>query len=250
MNFDAEKRLYDEQGFVVLRQFVAGPELAALQAELDRYIRDVVPRLPDGDAFYQDRARPETLKQLQRMEQDAFFASYAKDPKWVGLAEALVGEAVGPGKAEWFNKPAGTNHVTPPHQDNYYFSLTPPHVVTIWLGLERVDAENGCLRYVAGSHRGGFRKHAKSQILGFSQGIVDYTADDFVRETAVPLEPGDAVAHHGMTIHRADANHSPVRHRRSFALVFQGVSCKRDEAAFARYQASAKAQHQELGLKT
>jgi phytanoyl-CoA hydroxylase len=250
MNVDAEKRQYDEQGFVILRQFLTGPALAELQSELERYIRVVVPKLPDTDAFYQDRSRPETLKQLQRMEQDPFFNAYATHPKWKGLAEVLVGETVSPGKAEWFNKPPATNHVTPPHQDNYYFCLAPAGVVTIWLALDRVDAENGCLRYVAGSHLGGFRKHAKSKILGFSQGIVDYTADDFVRETAARLEPGDAVAHHGMTIHRADANHSHQRHRRSFAMVFQGVSCKRDEEAFARYQAAAKAQHQEMGLKT
>ena len=150
---------------------------------------------------------------------------------------------------EWFNKPPGTNHVTPPHQDNYYFCLAPSNVVTIWLAMDSVDAENGCLRYVDGSHRNGFRKHAKSNILGFSQGITDYTPDDFTHEIAVPLQPGDAVAHHGMTIHRADANMSATRHRRSFAMVFRGVSCQRDEAAFARYQAAAKQQHAEMGLK-
>jgi phytanoyl-CoA hydroxylase len=250
MSVDADKRHYDEHGFVILRRFLEGADLATLQAELDRYIRDVVPTLPDSGAFYQDRSRPETLKQLQHMDGDPFFRAYGTHPKWTALAQKLVGEPVTEGKTEWFNKPPATNHVTPPHQDNFYFSLKPPHVVTIWMALDKVDPENGCLRYVAGSHRGGFRNHAKSKILGFSQGITDYTADDFVREVAVSLEPGDAVAHHGMTIHRADANHSPARHRRSFALVFQGVSCRRDEDAFARYQASAKAQHQELGLKT
>jgi phytanoyl-CoA hydroxylase len=103
---------------------------------------------------------------------------------------------------------------------------------------------------VAGSHRGGFRPHARSKILGFSQGITDYSADDFTRERAVPLSPGDAVAHHGMTIHRADANLSATRHRRSFALVFKGESCRRDQAAYDRYLASAREQHREMGLKT
>ena len=122
--------------------------------------------------------------------------------------------------------------------------------LTIWLALDEVDAENGCLRYVAGSHQRGFRTHARSKILGFSQGIADYTADDFTREVAITLQPGDAVAHHGMTIHRADANLSATRHRRSFAMVFKGVSCQRDEAAYERYLASAREQHQAMGLKT
>ena len=250
MPYEPEKQFYDEHGFVIVRQLLGNEEFAELRENLDRYIRDVVPKLPDADAFYQDRARPETLKQLQRMGCDPWFLDYARHPKWMALAQALVGESVTVDQPEWFNKPPGTNHVTPPHQDNYYFCLAPSNVVTIWLAMDPVDAENGCLRYVDGSHLNGFRKHAKSRILGFSQGITDYTPEDFTREIAVPLQPGDAVAHHGMTIHRADANLSATRHRRSFAMVFTGVSCQRDEAAFARYQVAARDQHQELGLKT
>ena len=248
MPFELEQQSYAEQGFVIVRQLLANDELAELRENLDRYIRDVVPTLPEGDAFYQDRSRPETLKQLQRMGCDPFFRDYAQHPKWAALAEALVGEPVTVDQPEWFNKPPGTQHVTPPHQDNFYFCLAPSNVVTIWLALDPVDAKNGCLRYVAGSHRRGFRPHSKSAILGFSQGITDYSHEDFAREVAIPLQPGDAVAHHGMTLHRADANMSLIRHRRSFALVFKGASCQRDEAAFARYLASAREQHQELGL--
>jgi phytanoyl-CoA hydroxylase len=240
----------DRDGFVVVRNFLAAEEVAALQQNLDRYIREVVPTLPDGDAFYEDRIRPETLKQLQRMDRDPFIAEYRHHRDWVALAETLLGEPAAADQPEWFNKPPGTNHVTPPHQDNFYFCLTPPSVLTIWLALDRVDAENGCLRYVTGSHLRGFRPHARSSILGFSQGIIDYSAEDFTRERSVFLEPGDAVAHYGMTIHRADANLSAIRHRRSFAMVFKGASCRRDDEAYQRYLASARKQHQEMGLRT
>jgi phytanoyl-CoA hydroxylase len=242
------KAACDCDGFVVVRQFLPADDLASLQQNLDRYIRDVVPTLPEREAFYEDRSRPETLKQLQRMDRAPFFANYRRHPSWMRLAETLLGEPATTDQPEWFNKPPGTNHVTPPHQDNFYFCLVPPSVLTIWLALDRVDAENGCLRYVAGSHLRGFRPHARSNVLGFSQGITNYSAEDFVRERAIPLEPGDAVAHFGMTIHRADANLSSVRHRRSFAMVFKGESCHRDEDAYRRYIASAQQQHRELGL--
>jgi phytanoyl-CoA hydroxylase len=249
MLFQIEKRSFDQDGFVVVRQLLEAVDFAELRENVNRYVRDVVPSLPDTEAFYHDRAKPETLKQMQRMGRDPFFLQYMRHPRWTALAESLVGEPAEADQPEWFNKPPGTNHVTPPHQDNYYFCQAPSRVVTIWLALDDVDTENGCLRYVAGSHRRGFRPHAKSKILGFSQGITDYTPDDFSREVAVPLRAGDAVAHHGMTIHRADANLSTVRNRRSFALVFKARSCRRDEAAYARYLASAREQHQELGLK-
>ncbi|WP_397570856.1 phytanoyl-CoA dioxygenase family protein [Schlesneria sp. T3-172] len=249
MPYEREKRLYEEQGFVIVRQLLPESKFAELRENMDRYIRDVVPSLPDSEAFYQDRSRPETLKQLQRIGRDAYFREFMQDSPFNELAAALVGEEVEAEEPEWFNKPPGTNHVTPPHQDNYYFCLTPSNVITIWMALDSVDAENGCLRYVSGSHREGYRNHARSKILGFSQGIIDYTPDDFTREVAICLQPGDVVAHHGMTIHRADANISAERHRRSFAMVFKGISCRRDEEAFARYEKSARAQRQEMGLK-
>jgi len=237
---------FDRDGFVIVRNYLPAKELRDLQHHLDRYVRDIVPTLPPSDAFYEDRNRPETLKQLQRMDCDPFFDEYKQNRRWSGLAEELLGESATADPPEWFNKPPGTNHVTPPHQDNYYFCLTPPSVLTIWLALDSVDAENGCLRYVAGSHLAGFRPHAKSKILGFSQGITNFTADDFTRERAILLAPGDAVAHHGMTIHRADANHSATRHRRSFAMVFKGASAHRDQETYQRYLTSAREQQQEL----
>lgn len=240
----------DRDGFVVIRDFLAADEFAVLEQNLQRYIREIVPTLPDGDAFYEDRSRPQTLKQLQRMDRDPFFAKYRQHRDWVALTKVLLGEPAATDQPEWFNKPPGTNHVTPPHQDNFYFCLAPPNVLTIWLALDRVDAENGCLRYVAGSHLRGLRPHARSNILGFSQGITDYSAEDFTQERAVLLEPGDAVAHYGMTIHRADANLSTTRHRRSFAMVFKGASCRRDDDAYQRYLASARMQRQEMGLTT
>lgn len=244
------KESYDRDGFVIVRQLLSSDEFAELRRELDRYIREVVPMLPDADAFFDDKSRPETLKQMQHMQKDTFFEAYTRQPKWRELAMSLVGEEASCEGPEWFNKPPGTNHITPPHQDNYYFCLAPPNVVTIWMALDDVDDENGCLRYVPGSHLVPIRPHNRSNVLGFSQGITDYGDADRAAEARIHLAPGDVVAHHGNTIHRADANRSPIRNRRAFAMVFKGVSCQRDEAAFTRYMNAVKEQHQQMGLKT
>lgn len=241
------KPAYERDGFVVVRQFLEAGELAELRQQLDRYIREVVPTLPPSAAFFQDRSRPETLKQMQHMGVDPYFAQYPRHPKWTALAQALVGEPVSSDAPEWFNKPPGTEHPTPPHQDNYYFCLRPPQVLTLWLALEKVDAENGCLRYVRGSHTQDIRPHGLSPILGFSQAITDYSAADRALEVAVELEAGDVVVHHGNTIHRAEPNRSAGRHRRAFAMVYKGESCRRDEEAYARYAQAVKSQHNALG---
>jgi phytanoyl-CoA hydroxylase len=243
VNSNDAKRQYDQDGFVVVRNFLDRESVQELTANLDRYIREVVPHLPAGDAFFQDRSNPQTLKQLQHMGQDAFFNDYRRHESWNQLAQLLIGEPVEAQEPEWFNKPPGTEHPTPPHQDNYYFCLRPANVATLWLALDTVDEENGCLRYVVGSHRRGIRSHAATKVLGFSQGITDYGDDDLANERKVLLQPGDLVAHHGETIHRAEPNRTSSRHRRAYAMVFRGVSCQRDEAAFARYADAVKQQH-------
>lgn len=245
MDFRSHQESFARDGFAVVRGFLPADEFVVLQSELDRYIRDVVPALGPTDAFYQDAGRPETLKQLHRMSQDPYFNEYRRHPRWVALAETLLGERAEAEEPEWFNKPPGAEHATPPHQDNQYFNLTPPQVLTMWLALDRVDEENGALRYATGSHLRGRRLHGPSNILGFSQGIVDYGAADAEAERLITMAPGDLVVHHGETIHRADPNRSTTRSRRAFAMVFRGASCRVDEAARAAYQANASAQRKQ-----
>ena len=247
--FQQLKSAYDRDGYVVVPQLLPADQFHELTQNLERYIREIVPHLPATDAFYDvDRTRPESLRQLHRMSQDPYFAAYRQHPVWLALAEALIGEPATALDPEWFNKPPLSPKGTPPHQDNYYFCLQPCHVLTIWMALDVVDEENACVRYVRGSHLQPVRRHARSGVLGFSQTISDYGPDDLAREVPISLQPGDVMVHHGNTIHRADVNRSPTRHRRAFAMVYQGASCQRDEAAYARYQASAKAQHVELGI--
>jgi phytanoyl-CoA hydroxylase len=246
MSFEHLKPQFERDGYVIVRQLLEPAEFAELAGNLDRYVREIVPGLPDTDAFYDDRSRPETLKQLHRMDQDPFFAAYVNHPRWVALAESLLGERATALAPEWFNKPPLSTKGTPPHQDNYYSCLEPCNVLTIWMALDPIDDENACLRFVPGSHLGPVRPHAPSKVLGFSQAITDYGPLDASREVAIHLAPGDVSVHHGNLVHLAGANRSPTRHRRAFAIVFNGQSCRRNEAAFARYLAAVKVQQAAL----
>ena len=246
--FDQYKAGFDRDGFVVIPQFMIGNEFTELQDNLDRYICDIVPTLPDSGAFYEDRNRPETLKQMQHMGCDPFFSAYRTHTRSLNLAHALLGEEAEVKEPEWFNKPPNTHHPTPPHQDNYYFNLNPPNAITIWLALDVIDEENGCLRYVRGAHKRGLRPHARTDVLGFSQGITDFGPADQEQESVIRLQPGDCAVHHCEIIHRADPNRSTCRSRRAFAMVVYGKSCRLDKDAHNRYLESARGQHASKGL--
>lgn len=239
---------FEQDGYVVLPEFFAGAAFEELQENLARYIRDVVPSLPASKAFFENPGDPATLKQMQYMQDhDQYFADLLHGSEQRRLAESLLGEPVIPQGAEFFNKPPRIGKVTPPHQDGYYFCLVPNRAVTLWIALEAVDQENGCLRYVAGSHRDGVRPHGSSNVLGFSQGLADWGPNDEAREVMQPLQAGDMLAHHSLTVHRADANTSD-RTRRALGLVYYGESAQVDPQAQQRYKDSMALQHESLGV--
>ena len=229
---------FAQDGFVVFRQFLHGAELQELIANVERYIRDVAPIVPQEHVFYEDRSDARTLKQMQNLgEHDSWFARFVAGGAFRTIAEQLLGSAVIAKNLQYFSKPPGVGLPTPPHQDGYYFMLDPCDAVTMWLALDDVDETNGCVRYVTGSHRTGMRPHGRTRTLGFSQGIQDYPLDSDSRdEVAILAKPGDLLVHHAMTIHRADGNASADRQRRALGLVYYGEHAKQDSVAHAAYQ--------------
>ena len=106
----------------------------------------------------------------------------------------------------------------------------------MWLALEEVDEENGCVRYVRGSHLKAMRPHGRTKTAGFSQGITDYGTDnDRSNEVAIPATAGDLLIHHAMTIHRADGNQSATRTRRALGFIYFSVAAKEDKVAKEAY---------------
>jgi phytanoyl-CoA hydroxylase len=225
-------------GYALLPQFISGDELTVLLANVQRFVSDVVPQIAAEQVFYEDKQDPATLKQIQHMgDHDPWFHNLLTASRFRELAEHALHGPVVPKNLQYFNKPAGIGQPTPPHQDGFYFMLDPCEAVTIWLALDEVDAENGCVRYVTGSHRLGMRNHSRTQTLGFSQSIVDYpTAADRWHEIAVAAGPGDVLVHDALTIHRADGNRSAARSRRSLGLVYFSTRAREDVAAQAAYQ--------------
>ena len=215
-------------------EFYDGNEVQEIEEAMGNFIAKHISALPPEHVFYEDKANRATLKQIQCLhEHDGFFADLFND-KPRQLAEELLGEAVVCRNLQFFNKPPGTGKATPVHQDGYYFMLEPCHALTMWMALDAADEENGCVRYLAGSHIHGMRPHVRTNILGFSQGISGY--DSEADEITCPAHPGDLLAHHALTIHRADANTSTTRSRRALGFVFYGKSAKESTPAHEAYQ--------------
>jgi len=86
LDLDALRDRYDEDGFVVIRGLFTPASFAELQANLERYVREVVPALPKDQAFFDDYSRPETLRKMQSWNRPvALFAKLMNEGPNVGV---------------------------------------------------------------------------------------------------------------------------------------------------------------------
>ena len=235
---------FRRDGYAVVRSFYSPQEMQEIENNLDRYLREVVPALPADENYYEVKGQPETLKYAKNMSKhDAYFMALYQSDRIIKLAELLLDGPVVGQHISLFNKPPRIGGETPAHQDGYYFMLDPMEALTFWLAVDAVDTENGCVRYVTGSHLQPMRPHQKTKVLGFSQGITDFgTPEDLKNEVAITAQPGDLLIHHCMTIHRADPNRSN-RTRRAIGVVFNSARAKENKKALEEYQ---KRLHAEL----
>jgi hypothetical protein len=117
-------------------------------------------------------------------------------------------------------KPPVTGDATPWHQDRAYTPANSDDTfITIWMPLQDVDEENGCMEFLRGSHRGPVVSHQPIGNDPASHGLEATVTVDRHYVVATPLLAGAATAHHGMVLHRACPNQTP-QPRRAYALVF------------------------------
>jgi phytanoyl-CoA hydroxylase len=251
------KAAFDRDGVVCIRRFLPPDELGELTRHLEAYIRDVAPGMADGSVIRAGPERPDVVRVLDNLPVDPFFDGLGRNPRWLGLAEVLLGSPVTHSSVdEWspfgwqayFDHPPGQPSYAPPHQDNFYYRFVPNRLLAIWVAIDASGEENGGMRYVPGSHLRGLRPHRMGRsVAGFSQEISDFAPGDEEAEVLFELQPGDAVVHHGDTIHRSQPNRSN-RHRRGFSMTVRAAACRRDERWFARYLEKLAEHNASFGL--
>lgn len=232
------KKEFQNDGYVFLPGFLSEDEVEKIRKNINRVVDEIVPTMPSNLVMYEDKGNPSTLKQLIDIHShDSFFKDVLFNSKFKDLAALLLEDSVIGKTLEYFNKPPLIGKPTPPHQDGYYFMLNPSVAVTMWMALEPADDENGCVRYVKGSHLKGMRPHGRTTTLGFSQEITDFGTDaDLANEVSFSVRPGDLLVHHSLTIHHAYGNKSNTRSRKALGLIYFGESAKEDLKAKAAYQ--------------
>lgn len=145
---------------------------------------------------------------------DPRLLEFLLDDAVLDLVQPLVGPDIVLWSSHFISKDPGVGRATPWHTDADYWDgrlSDDSRIVTIWLSLDGSDAENGCMRVIAGSHGGTWKGRYQPVARGTHtftteiQGVDDSHAVDFV------LQPGEVSLHDGRIVHGARPNTSRRR---------------------------------------
>jgi Phytanoyl-CoA dioxygenase (PhyH) len=143
------------------------------------------------------------------------------NPRFLVAASQLLGNVpVRFWHDQLFYKPAKKGGVVAWHQDYSYWTRTKPVAhLTCWCGLDDSTKENGCLQYIAGSHKWGLLP--KPVIAGELHGIKDFLNEEQKKQFDNPqyaeVKAGEAIFHHPLTLHGSGENKSD-KPRRAFVI--------------------------------
>ena len=202
--------VYLRDGFVHVPGVMPPDLLREVRANIERYCKAVVPKLPEEIRAKTVRFEPDgqSIRSCYFMDQiDEYFNALGNRGEFKALVAAVTNWEPELYVVETFNKYAQIGTTAVPHQDVAYFNLEPMDMAHLWIAIDDATAENGALRYWKGSHRDGLIPHVPA-IFGYKavpQEQLDYDSPDFVTAEVIA---GDAVIHSGLVVHDSPHNHS------------------------------------------
>lgn len=180
----------------------------------------------------------EQRRKLPQLLDPVEFAPELAATRFRANALAIAVQLLGEGTVPWFEhailKPARYGAATPWHQDEAHRDDpgTAYEQLSVWMPLEEVTTENGCMRYIPGSHLGDVLEHHSPNDDPRITALECVGAFDPGGATVCPLPAGAAVMHHCRTLHSSGPNRSDTP-RYAYILSFRGPV--RPNAAFAGY---------------
>ena len=156
---------------------------------------------------------------------DERFLKYCFNKKILNIIEQLIGKNFALWNSSFFAKPALNGHATPWHQDGQYWPIRPLSTCSVWLAVDDATSENGCLKFIKGSHKDKkLKKHKinKSEKLTLNQELLK---SEFLEKNSVDLilKRGQISLHDVYMVHGSEENKSS-KSRRAMTMRFMPTS--------------------------
>lgn len=207
---------FAEQGYLLRGPVLNAEEVAALREASERLLQgeydlgvapDTVAWRPGDDPLI-------TRQLCNAWKSDRVFRDHILRPEFAALAAQLMhADTVRVFHDQVLHKPPRGGKPVVWHQDyGYWQILTPPEMVSLWIALDDVTEESGCLQFIEGSHHWGLQPPPEA-FLGddMEEALRTLTLprDTPIRKAPILVPAGHATFHHCLTFHGSDVNRSP-----------------------------------------
>ncbi len=209
---------FRSEGFVVIGKLLDDGHLEELREEYDRIFAEAretqkLRNLSATDGQATDGDGEEMLQIMQMCERSLLFRQLLFNDRILDIAEDLIGPNLQLFHDQALYKPAHRGGPIFWHQDNAYWKCIPANLVSCWLTLDDVDAANGAMHLLPGSHLQPLTHERTDVLLDIGSQV------DRSRAVVVELPAGGVMFHHCQTAHHTPPN-TTDRQRRAFAVHF------------------------------
>lgn len=226
---EALAEVYRTEGVVQVPGLITADEVeqicTAFMSEVERdasWARDKGVPADDPLAQYPRFIHPH---RHEEMEAGRIARRLLTDERILSVVTALIGPALGAQSMFYFKPPGARGQAL--HQDNIFLRAHPETCLAAWIAIDHVDAENGGLMVVPGSHVTEIVCPEEADLAeSFTPDQVPIPEGMHTVQTR--MAPGDVLFFHGSVVHGSRPNSSD-RFRRS--LIFHYVPQTSTEVA-------------------
>ncbi|MDA7624759.1 phytanoyl-CoA dioxygenase family protein [bacterium] len=230
------KSLYEKNGFVILKGVIEKKTISDLLVEVEKILVD--PMLNrKRDLHYINEDEISSMHNIA--DYSDYYKSFIRASKVSDFFRAVYGEPKEINfNSSYFAKPRRVGILTKPHQDNAFFCMEPPEVMTCWFPVNFADSRNGAIYYYKGSHKEGNIQHEPQGNLGASM-CISVGTEKIIRskydKVEIQLEATDCVLHNPLVVHGSDENKSAFD-RKAFNFSIASIRTNQNKKLFAQYK--------------
>ncbi len=211
---------YERDGFLVVDRLFSEAEIEPFRVAVDDVLEEVhqeaiaAGRNPEGifsSGVYVGLS-------LRR----EIFRKTARAPRLLDDLEALIGKDIGFLSDKVAFKGKGVTFNSPWHQDWSYWGGS--HKISVWVALDGATPDNGCLQILPGSHQKPIDHDNVRSAEGFGHQLdLAERGFDPSKVVTAPVEPGDAIYFHDLTLHASLPNRT-AEDRRALIITYRDLS--------------------------
>jgi hypothetical protein len=209
---------YPSSGFAFPFSLLTGMEMDELRSDVD-YLENTLPKQfrEDGQVL-NPHAEIESLMRASMHPKAIQLARQALGTERITLLSTAIFAKYPLASAEDLKRYIGF------HQDLTYWGLEPAAACSVWMAIDDVDVENGCMQFAAGSHQDGQLTHIKGtdpekNMLSDGQAVPKECFDQH-SPVDVELKAGECSIHDGWLVHGSATNMSAHRRRCGYTSIY------------------------------